>query len=271
MKNTLSSLHVLRLSKKETKILDLFQANQDETPVTLAKKCSIPRPTIYLILEKLEERGLIYSLKYEKRKLWRMTSNESLSESMSKLKSGLIADNKAYEKLNITDNTDITIYKGEEVIAHLLSRIIDKNSGNRLLGIQGDKVGDAWKDTFSLKNINALNKKITDQKLITEMISSEEFFKQQIKLFGKTWAENFMGRATQMHFIDNRYLDYESQIFLFEDQLFLVSMRESLFIEVKNKHISKLIISLLKFVEDHSSLVDVNKLLREMTNQSKKL
>jgi len=44
-------------------------------------------------------------------------------------------------------------------------------------------------------------------------------------------------------------------------------MGEELFIEIKNKKIAKLIISMLKFIEDHSPSVDVNKILGEMTGK----
>ncbi len=134
------------------------------------------------------------------------------------------------------------------------------------MGIQGDFAGDAWKGTFKVEDINYINTQVTKEGLLTEIITSKDWFKRQVAIFGKSWAENFLGRAAQVHFINGKYLDYESQIFVFENQLYLVSMKEEIFIEVRNQEISKCIISLLRFIEDNSPSVDVNKVLREIAN-----
>ncbi len=256
-------LRMLQLTNNEVGILDLFNSDGNETPVSLSKKSSVPRPTIYLTLEKLEQRGLIYSTKIGKRKVWKKAGHEVLGDNLANLRKELLGET-SYEKLNLTEDTDITIYRGEETIMRLLLSLIDRHRGSRLMGIQGNRAGDAWENTFSLKNINEVNKRIKEKGMITEIITSKDWFKRQIEIFGKSWAENFGGRAAQVHFIESKYLDYDSQIFIFEDQVILVSMAEELFIEVKNRKISRLLIALIRYIEDHSPSVDVNKLLHEL-------
>jgi DNA-binding transcriptional ArsR family regulator len=261
-----SFYRILQLTENELEILNIFNQSKHETPASLSKRSSIPRPTIYLTLEKLTDRGLIYISKLGKRTVWKKADDEMITNNISQLKSGLLHNRVKYEKINITEDTDVTIYRGEKTILNLFIKLIDKHGGNRLMGIQGDRAGDSWKETFSLDNINMINKRVKEKGMITEIITSKNWFERQIEIFGKGWAENFAGRAAQVHFIDNKYLDYESQIFIFEDQVILASMSEALFIEVKNKKISKLLISLIRYIEDSSHSVDINKIIYKLIN-----
>ena len=259
---------LLLLTDNEIQLLQLLKNSLGSTPASLAKQCSIPRPTIYITLDKLEERGLVQSRRIGKRKIWEIVSEDALQSQLEQLRHLLIPSRGEYQQVNVSSNTDLAIYRGEKTILKLFTSFVEKHSGSRLLGVQGDFAGDAWKNTIKTEDINTINAKIKKNKLITEFITSKKWFQRQIGLFGKSWAENFMGRAAQIHFVDHKYLDYESQIFLFENKLYLVSMRDKLFIEVKNQHISKLIISLIKFIEDHSKSVDINEMLKKMTDEN---
>ncbi|MES2470775.1 MAG: helix-turn-helix domain-containing protein [Patescibacteria group bacterium] len=262
-----ASNDLLLLTPNEIEVLHYLQGQKASTPVTLAQASGIPRPTVYITLDKLQKRGLVESRKVGRKKTWIKISTEKLLKDIERLKSTLIADDADYRHINLTENTDLAIYQGEKTIIKLFYKLIEKHGKSRLMGIQGDYAGDAWKDTFSVEAINAVNAKIKKVGLITEIITSKDWFERQIKTFGRSWAENFGGRAALVHFIDKKYLDYESQIFIFENQLYLVSMKEKLFIEIKNQQIAKLIISLLKFVEDHSPSVDINKQLESLLSK----
>ena len=258
---------LLLLSKNEVQILSLFELELKHTPVTLARLCTIPRPTIYLVLESLKKRGLVYSIKNGNKKYWHKSNEDVLDEQLSKIKNKVSKNKLDYRKMKISAETDLTLFRGQENIIKLFTKLIDGHGGNRLITIQGDHVGDAWKKSFDSKEINRVNKKIIEKNMLTEMITSKKYFENQIRIFGQSWAENFTGRAAQIHFLDSKYLNYESQIFIFGHKIYLVSMSESLFIEIKNKQIAKLLISLIKFVEEHTPTVDINKLLREMINK----
>ena len=264
----ISAVHnLLQLTDNEKNILNCFNNESIETPLTLSGKVNIPRPTVYITLEKLESRGLISPVKIGKRIFWKKTEEEIIVQHISNLKDELMSKN-TYEKMSVTEDTDIAIYRGEKTILTLFTKLIDEHRGNRLMGIQGDYAGDSWKGVFSLENINMINQKIIEKGLITEIVTSKDWFKRQIKIFGKSWAENFIGRTAQVHFINNTYLNYKSQIFIFENQVFLVSMEEELFIEIKNMSIAKMLISLIKFTEDHTSSVDVNKIISDLISST---
>ncbi len=258
---------LLLLSKNEGSILSLFNLNDKHTPLTLAKLCPIPRPTVYLVLESLKKRGLVYSLKHGKKKYWYKTNEDVLDEQLFKIKRKVNRQVNDYQKMIISEDTDLTIYRGQETIANLFKNLINKHGGNRLIGIQGDHVGEAWSKTFDIKEVDRINQLIIEKNMLTEIIASKKCFEDQLEIFGQSWVDNFIGRAAQVHFLDSKYLNYESQIFIFGHKIYLVSMREALFIEIKNKQIAKLIISLIKFVEDNTPNVDINKVLRDMSSK----
>ena len=268
MKKVSTLNNLLQLTDNEKDILNCFNEDSLETPLALSGKVNIPRPTIYITLEKLGSRGLISPIKIGKRTYWKKTDEQTMVQHIANLRDELLSEN-TYEKMSVTEDTDIAIYRGEKTILTLFTKLIDEHRGNRLMGIQGDYAGDSWEGVVSLENINKINKKIKEKGLITEIVTSKDWFKRQIDIFGKGWAENFLGRTAQVHFIHNKYLNYKSQIFIFENQLFLVSMEEELFIEIKNKSIAKMIISLIKFSEDYSTPVDINKIVSDLISSTK--
>jgi len=90
---------------------------------------------------------------------------------------------------------------------------------------------------------------------------------EQINLFGDNWVRGFEGRTAIFNKIPNKYLQYSSQLFIFEDQVYLVSMQEGVFIEIKNSEIAKLILSMVRFIQDHSEILDGNAFLREVIKE----
>lgn len=257
-------LDLLALTPNESTIFSMLQISKDSTPATLAKKCSIPRPTIYITLESLVNRGLVRQRKLNNKKIWEISDMNTIHASIENLRDVLLENKGNQKKLKVNENTDIVAHHGRQTILNLFEKLIYKHAGNRLMGIQGTYAGDAWEHIFDTADLNKINSLMRDEGLITEIITSKDWFKRQIDIFGKSWAKNFIGRTAQVHFIDDKYLDYKSQIFLFENQLYLVSMDDQIFIEIKNKEVSKLIISLMRFIEDNSKAADINKILLEM-------
>lgn len=239
------------------------------TPISLAKNCSIPRPTIYITLEKLARRGLVLRLKRSNKKIWIKNTDENIEKMITQSKTYFF-DNKPKlsEKISISDNLQIYIHKGKNQIIKLLTKISKTHSRDRLIMISGDLVVDSWKKVLGVNKINSFNRDIKKYKIITELITSKKWFEDQTKDFGINWAKDFEGRTTQVQNIDNKYLNYASQIFIIKDQVYLVSMADEVFIEIKNNEIAKLLISLTRFIQDHSSIIDPNALLRELIQKT---
>jgi sugar-specific transcriptional regulator TrmB len=264
MKETSNSLtKLLQLNQNERIILELVDRN--DTPVTLAKRCQIPRPTIYLTLNKLTERGLILHHKIGKKISWSKNSSENINKLLDEARFCLTEElSKTQERIFISDKMQILIHKGKDQIFKLLSSIITRYPKERLIVISGDLVIDSWNKVLGVDKINALNRQEKEAGMTSELIASVDSFKNQAQTFGIEWAKGFEGRSIRVQNIEAKYLDYASQIFIVKDQAYLVSMDDEVFIEIRNDEIIKLILSLAKFIQDHSEVFDPNALLREL-------
>ena len=263
-----STATLLNLSKNEQLILDLLD-NYD-TPIELAKHCPIPRPTIYITLDKLANRGLIFRQKHLNKKRWLKNSPEYVEKLLKDASLSLLKSTpKPSEKISVSDNLQISVHKGPKQISELLSGFIRKYPHERLIMISGNEVIDSWDRVLGVKKINAFNRQIKEAGMITELITSKKWFEYQAKTFGPEWSKDFEGRSTRVQNIDDKYLDYSSQIFIIKNRVYLVSMEDEVFIEIKNNEIAKLIISLTRFIQDHSSVFDPNALLRELIEKTK--
>ena len=264
-KSTITDL--LQLSNNEQIILNLLD-NESATPVALAKKCTIPRPTIYITLEKLHDRGLIIKKKISHKTYWQKNSDEEIEGLAYRFKELLsVSSSIRQEKISITDSSQVVVHRGQKAIFKLFSGLVDEHAGEKMIALQGNLAGYAWSKLFNVEEINIINKKIKKNKIITELVTSKEWFKSQTKLFGIDWARNFEGRTIRMQNVGDEYLNYASQIFIFRDKVFIDSMSDKVFIEIKNPEIAKLLVSITQFVQDHSEVLDANKLLRELIGE----
>ena len=94
--------NLLQLSGNELTVLNLLKIHS--TPLSIAKKCSIPRPTIYITLQKLQKRGLVIRKKSLNKINWYLNSDEHIEKLLFGLQRILIRDTNYYEeKVPITE------------------------------------------------------------------------------------------------------------------------------------------------------------------------
>ena len=256
---------LLQLSENEQVILDLM--DKHSTPVALAKHCSIPRPTVYITLDKLHDRGLVLRHKYANKVHWRKNSEENIENLINETKQYLLKNSGSQGKISISNNIQISIHKGQKQISKLLLDMIQRFPEDRMIMISGSLVADSWNRVLGLEKINSFNRAVKEVGMITELVTSKKWFIEQANLFGVEWAKDFEGRSTRVQNIDNKYLDYSSQIFILKNRVYLFSMEDEVIIEIKNAEIVKLLVSLTRFIQDHSEVFDTNALLREFIAQ----
>lgn len=262
------AIKLLGLSKNEVTVLGLL--GEHNNPVSISRNCNIPRPTIYVTLEKLEERGLIKKRKHSNKQYWEKAGEQDIEDKVLVAHRYLSnTENSLKKKISLNKRTHIVIHRGEKEILDVFSKLIKKHAGERMFSISGNTTGKAWSVLFDPENINKINRQIKAYKMITEFATSKRWFKEQIDLFGLGWAKNFEGRSAVFHEIDDKYLNYGSQLFIFNDQVYLVSMEDGVFIEIKNPEIAKLMLSITRFVQDSSETMDANGFLRKIIEENK--
>jgi hypothetical protein len=261
-----TTLRLLGLSTNETKILDAIYHRQ-ETPVQIERTTHISRPTIYDTIKKLHIRGLVRSTIRNSKKYWVPAKNIDLDKRLFDVKKTLFGFDEGVEEVHTPSESTVTIHRGKEAVHALIHSIFAEHKQSRLYGIQGDVVSIGWNKVFGVAGTNELNRLVKKNNMIVEALLPRNWFDRQIQLMGKEWAQDFQGRMSIAHEIDEKYFDHGGQIFIFKHSLYLIAMNEEIIIEVQNSEIQKLILSMFRFIQDNGRKFDVNARLRELIEQ----
>ncbi|MEI7480286.1 MAG: helix-turn-helix domain-containing protein [bacterium] len=113
MTETLDTINnLLLLNSNERVILPLL--DKYATPLELARHTKIPRPTIYLTLEKLKARGLIKRKKENNKLFWTKVSDKELQYSIQNLQKTLIQEETGEEKKKSLSGDEAKVFTGTE-------------------------------------------------------------------------------------------------------------------------------------------------------------
>ena len=190
MKRFHQAAKLLDLSPNELAVLDLLPLYR--TPLLLAKQSGIPRPTIYVTIEKLHGRGLIQRKKLNNKFFWELSPIEDIEFNISKLRSN-VSDKPPITKgkeIAVTKDNRIRILNGKEAMIDIFMSAIKDHKGERLRAIQGENIGNSWDKVLGSATINRINKAIKDNDLITEIITTKRWLELGTKVSGVEWARN---------------------------------------------------------------------------------
>jgi len=256
-------IRLLGLSGSELAVLEALRAGHN-TPLLISEHIKVSRPAIYEILDRLHKRGLIKSNIRGGKKHWSQSRDKDIEQELYSSKRQLLGIEEGIDEVRGLSDSTVVAYHGGEAIRGLLHKILKDNKNQRLYGIQGDTPAIGWSRVVGIERTNELNRIIKQNNIIVEAIVPYGWFERQIKLLGKKWAEDFEGRASATHIVDEKYFQHGGQIWIFKNSLYLIAMNEEIIIEVRNSEIQKLILSMFRFIQDNSQKIDVNALLREL-------
>lgn len=262
------AMRVLGFSKKEKRVfLSLQEGNV--TPLMVSRDTKISRPAIYAILKKFHKRGLVTARILNGKRHWEVSEQRDIDEVMYNAKRSLLRLPEGRQEVYGRSDAVVIIHRGRESVKTLVHHLLVENKNQRLYGIQGDVSKIGWDITFSLAETNRFNKGIKENNILVEAVLPDNWFAEQVKILGSEWAKEFEGRATRAHEIDKKYFSHGGQIFIFKESLYLFALNEEIIIEVRNSEIQKMILSLFMFIQDHSSSVDANDILRKLIVREK--
>lgn len=262
MKRSLLASEILGLTTNERDILKLLPTHP--TPLKITEASDIPRPTVYVTLEKLAQRGLVQKRREGKKRYWVTHIPKETKQNISNYKLHLDAHEEKKDSLQLSEDTQIKIHKGKAGILGIFLKMIKTNTGQNMLQFQGNNIANSWAKVIGAKDINKINKLIKKEKTVSEIVASLTWIKSQVNLFGRDWARDFEGRTLKMNVLDEKYLDFESQIFISGDSAYIFHMPEVLAIEILNTSIVKMLKSMILFIQDNSRAIDGNALVRGM-------
>lgn len=270
MKLQSEQIKLLGLSRKEMRVLEALREEKN-TPVLISEHTKVSRPAIYEILVRLHKRGLVKSNIRNGKKYWSQSKERDLEQDIYNLKKQLLNIASGVEEVFGVSDSTIFVHRGGEAIQKVLDSLVKEHSSQRIFMLSGDseKMIESWDKYYGEDRINEFNRSVKKNSLITELVLSQDWFESQIYRFGKKWAEDLEGRTAVAHKVDYKYLDSASQIFIFKDSIYFISMNEALIIEVRNSEIQKLILSMFLFMQNNAKKFDLNEELRQLLSKEK--
>ncbi len=267
MKLSPEHIKLLGLSRKEIAVLDALRAGSS-TPLAISKDTGVSRPAVYEILTRLKNRGIAKKTVKNGKAFWILAKRRDLDGEIYEMKRQLFSINEGIEEIHGASDSTVIVHRGGTAIRALLLSIFRDHKEQKLYGIQGDVVAIGWNKVFGIEGTNEINGWIKKNRIIVEGIIPHGWLERQVKLLGKKWADDFMGRAAITHEIDGSYFNHGGQVFIFKNSLYLIAMNEEIIIEVRNSEIQKLILSLFRFMQDNSKKIDVNDILRNCAEKT---
>ncbi len=261
------------MSRKVNKNPYLFSPNEKlllahlkkhSTPLELSAVTKIPRPTVYITLEKLEIRNLIHSTRIEKKRKWFLNTGIEVDD-LTGENAGKVINSKSHEN---SPAPGVQIYTDKKDIFKVLDRI-STPSKTRLQILSGDNILNDYDTAVGKDKVIEFNEKIKASKIIVEAICTKFVFDTQMTHFGEDWTESYIGRSTEVHTIDKKYLNHNRQIFIYNNKVYFFMLDRPAILEVSDVNLVKAFVSIFEFIKDYSPNFDMNSYMRERLNKPK--
>jgi len=258
----LPPLTLLGLSKKERQVL---QAVRDGCKTVLAvhKATKVSRTAIYHIVSVFKTRGLITSSRKNGRLLLRLPSDRSLSDALYETKKQLLAFPEGKEEV-LEAESHVIVHRGVDAIKACLTKAFAHHASSRFTGLQGPNDFSHWLDAFGSEYINEINRIIKKNALISEGIVSEGWFKDSFENFGPGWVNDYLGRMGAVHSIPKEYFNHASDIYIFNEAVYLICARDLLIIEIRHPDIAQAITLLIRYIMDTTRAIDYSRIIKEL-------
>lgn len=196
----LSQLKKLGLEEKEVKVYLSLLEQGVQTPLGLSRNTSINRTTIYRVLEKLKEKGLIEEILDQKSTRYQVSDPQKLnliiSESLERLQEvkkllpNLIENLNRFKK-NQPFPTKIIFFRGRSGIQQLLWNTLRVVKGSEQVGYgyldwndtAGEKFAEKLRQKYVEKGIKALeiqNEILEDDKFTTNKVYLDKYYRCRI-------------------------------------------------------------------------------------------
>jgi len=222
-------------SKEEKQILKTLR--EFSTPLKISKHTSIPRSTVYFLLGKLKSRGMVTQDKKGHKPIWILRGTVPI-------------ENDSLDKI-VKQNTLIQTYNSKQEIKDFLgSFTASKNT--KFSTLNGDHNIEGWSTHIGNELITEFNALINKNNIISDIISSDYFIKQNKKILGEDWALSYKNKPTEYHILDNKYTDYKTQIILHDKNIYIINMDKLLVIKISDTDIFQCFSSLFKFIKDNT-------------------
>jgi sugar-specific transcriptional regulator TrmB len=226
--NLETSLQQFGLSTKEAKVYLSTLELGKETVLNIAKKSTLKRPTVYLVLESLIDKGLVSNIP-------KGNSTQYVAEDPDNLLVALKERQKAIERIlpelnsihNIKEGKPhIRFYEGKRNIEHIwLNNIFTNNRVDFITSIS--RLNGEYPELLpDFNNISNKNPEFKTRELVTRRPEDIEY------------ANKFHTQRRQIRILPE-YFDYSMDIDITNNSVFLVSLENNFSVLMESKDVFK--------------------------------
>ena len=223
-------------SKNERTLFGVLTV-EGERPRELMRGTKISHASLYLAFQKLCNRGLAKRFIREQKIYWG--------------KIGSVDE----EIVGTNANTKVLIHNNKETVKDCVNQILALRSGDRVTIVEGTQRNSGWFDLFTKQETIALNKVISNRKIICESILPESYFEDAIPRLGKEWALSYKERPIITYLIKKNLISSNALLLALRNKIIILYAKEILAIEIENEEISALVRGMIEIIKDGAQKV----------------
>ena len=268
---TLKHLDLLQLTSHEAEVFLLLQRDPLSTPLSLSRKCSIPRASIYVALETLKKRGLAQHRRVDKKSLWSLASEKDLADTLYETKKAIFGFVDGKEEVGGVTDGVVTVHRGKEAVKKVIMSMIADRKNERFLCYTSfsDIIDKGWLTIFTPEEMNEWNRIIKKNGIISELVAPEGWIEKHFEMMGVTWAKDYEGRTSSAVYLPEKYFQHSGQIFAFKDVMYLLALNDKMIIEIRHSDIQTMILAMYSFMKERGEVIDVNSRLRGLMEKGR--
>ena len=267
--------NLLGLSKNEVKVLQFLKNNPDPRVISdISNEGKVPRMTLYLVLESLKNRGLVDYKRKGKRRFWYIVDTKTFTSSVISALTEITGESEVSVTAN---NSGFTIYRGIDSLYKSWDSLKDLPPHTRVYGIQPTASIKLSVKKLDWKRIKPLQENILNKPIIIDGVLPEDYYPTYVKLFAhdkklqKTSLESFIGRGTDMTFVDEKYFkDSETELLILPTVAYLTDWKNEVSIEIKNPVMLGFLRQLYELAKGYGRKVDQNAYIKELIEKLSK-
>jgi hypothetical protein len=227
--------------------------------------------TLYPVLNILKKRGLIDFVREGRRRYWSIESAESIATNLSNLASVTHKGTVQVAK----ENSGFIVHRDIKAVYSVFEKVARLKPGERVYGIQPTfSMLNVMKNLQWQKDLTPIQDAIREKGIIIEAVLQEDYYTSMYQYLAKKDPKNalnslksFIGRATDMVYVDKKYLHASSELMMFRNVAYLVNWKDGVSIEIHDKDMLDFLFRLYEVARGYGQKVDQNQYLRGLVKK----
>lgn len=256
------AVKLLGLSKKEDRIIKFIGAVPHSTVTNIAMETKIPRTTVHFLLKKMAKRGLAERIAVSGHYEWKVFSQTDFSQKLRRLLSDFEVKTDILGGIE-GQGIGVEIYSGKEKVKEIYKNILKAGKNERVYVIQGNKSAKRALEKIEKKYFFNFHKAFKKKGIIMEGVIGES----TLDIFKNLAIDELKSHADRLiitHIVPDQFVDFDIDIIIYGNYVFIVNVEEEKIIFIKNNSIIQALKKLFAFIQDNSKKIDLNAYIKQI-------